>query len=244
MKRIHGAPLQRVVLKDRVAELIREAILTGRLEPGERIVEMKLANDLGVGTTAVREALFELESQGFVSRMTNKGTFVTELSSEDVEQILRVRRDLEGLAVELLQERATEEGLALLEKLMDDMRSAAMEGNLPAFYRSDLEFHRTIWSLSGNKFLAKCLDTVVVPLFAFFIMKTPPDSQEDLLVSIDHHAEVVKAVRNGENAREIMEAAITFFAQQENKLLFPEDSQASGSSKAARRPRAVANRKA
>src|SRR6476660_90744 len=93
VKRLNGVPLQRIVLKDRVAELIKEAILTGKLEPGDRIVEMKLASDLGVGTTAVREALFELESQGFVSRVTNKGTFVTELTADDIEQILRVRRE-------------------------------------------------------------------------------------------------------------------------------------------------------
>src|SRR6266436_3677345 len=141
-KRIGSAPLQRTVLADRVSDLIKEAILSGKLEPGDRIGEMKVASDLGVGTTAVREALFELESQGFVSRITNKGTFVTELTAEDIEQILRVRRELEGLAIELLQERGTEADFLALEKLVQDMRTAAVEGNFQGFYRSDLEFHR------------------------------------------------------------------------------------------------------
>src|SRR5688572_6741931 len=91
-KRIVNSPLTRVGLKDRVAELIKEAILSGRLQPGERIVEMKVANEVGVATTAVREALFELEAQGFVSRLANRGTFVTKLSEDDVQKILRVRR--------------------------------------------------------------------------------------------------------------------------------------------------------
>src|SRR2546423_86063 len=128
-KRIGSAPLQRTVLADRVSDLIKEAILSGKLDPGDRIVEMKLAKDLGVGTTAVREALFELEYQGFVSRITGKGTFVTQLTAEDVEQILRVRLELEGLAVELLQERATESDLAPLEKSIAGMRSAAKAAN-------------------------------------------------------------------------------------------------------------------
>src|SRR5688572_27557381 len=106
-KRIEAAPLRRVVLKDRVAELIKDAILTGKLEPGDRIVEMKLASDLGVATTSVREALFELESQGFVTRFTNKGTFVTQLAGEDIAQILRVRHELEGLAAELAEQQVT-----------------------------------------------------------------------------------------------------------------------------------------
>lgn len=220
MKRINGAPLQRIVLKDRVAELIKDAILTGKLEPGDRIVEMKVASDLGVGTTAVREALFELESQGFVSRVTNKGTFVTELTADDVEQIHRVRRELEGLAVELLQEHVTEANLAVLDKSVEEMRAAALERNFQTFYRCDLEFHRTIWALSGNRYVAKSLDNTVVPLFAFFIMKNPRDSVDDLLASVAKHADVIRAMRDGENARKRMEDAIQFFAQQEQRLLF------------------------
>src|SRR5436190_9959866 len=125
---------------------------------------MKVASDLGVGTTAVREALFELESQGFVSRVTNRGTFVTKLTAEDVEQIHRVRCELEGLAVELLQERVSSKDVMLLEKCIGDMRAAAAEGNYPGFYRFDLEFHRTIWSLSGNRYVARLRDITAVPL--------------------------------------------------------------------------------
>jgi DNA-binding GntR family transcriptional regulator len=221
-KRIGSAPLQRTVLADRVSDLIKEAILSGKLDPGDRIVEMKLAKDLGVGTTAVREALFELESQGFVSRITGKGTFVTELTAEDVEQILRVRLELEGLAVELLQERATEADLALLEKSIDGMRSAAKAANFQSFYRFDLEFHRTLWSLSGNRYLERSLDITIVPLFAFFIMKNARDSSVELLASAEKHADVVKAIRNSEDARACMESALQFFAEQEKRLLFQE----------------------
>ena len=224
MKQINGAPLQRIVLKDRVAELIKDAILTGKLEPGDRIVEMKVASDLGVGTTAVREALFELEAQGFVTRFTNKGTFVTELSAEDVEQIHHIRRELEGLAVELLQRRATEADLAKLEASVKGMRAAALEGNFQNFYRNDLEFHRNIWFLSGNRYVAKSLDNTVVPLFAFFIMKNPRDSVAELVASVDKHDDVVRALREGRNARRQMEEALDFFSQQENRLLFEKQS--------------------
>ena len=212
--------LQRTVLKDRVSELIKSAILSGKLEPGDRIVEMKLAADLGVGTTAVREALFELEAQGFVTRLTNKGTFVTELSKDDVAQILSVRRELEGLAVQLLEQRATEKDIALLRGIVGEMREAARHSNLQNFYRSDLEFHRTIWALSGNRHLAKALDITVVPLFAFFIMKNPSDSVSQLLESADWHGRVVEAIANREDARACMESALRFFNEQERWMLF------------------------
>lgn len=70
-------PIETATKKDRISELIRQAIISGKLQPGERIVEMQLAKELGVGNTAVREALFDLESKGFVTRVANKGTFVT-----------------------------------------------------------------------------------------------------------------------------------------------------------------------
>jgi DNA-binding GntR family transcriptional regulator len=206
-----------VVLKDRVAELIKDAILTGKLEPGDRIVEMKVASDMGVGTTAVREALFELESQGFVSRITNKGTFVTKLTPEDIEQIYRVRRELEGLAAELLQGRASEEDLAHLDHLTGEMRKAGVQKDREGFYRWDMEFHRTIWELSGNRYLARALDNTVVPLFAFFLMRRVHERDCDLAASADRHREIVKALREGRDARKRMEAVIHSFAEAEQQ---------------------------
>jgi DNA-binding GntR family transcriptional regulator len=100
------------------------------------------------------------------------------------------------------------------------MRRGAREGNVQAFYRCDLDFHRSIWAISGNRYLARALDTTVVPLFAFFIMKTPPNSATDLVVSADRHADVVRALRCGDNARKCMETAMIFFGEQEQRLLF------------------------
>lgn len=216
-KRIEAAPLQRVVLKDRVAELIKDAILTGKLEPGDRIVEMKLAGDLGVATTSVREALFELESQGFVTRLTNKGTFVTQLSKDDIAQILCVRHELEGLAAELAEQRVTAEDISDLRGLVSAMEVAAQAGDRQQFYNADVEFHRRIWTLTGNRHLLKALDTTVGPLFAFFIMRHPGKSASDLLRSVEWHRRIVDAIaekRGG--ARKVMEEALGFFRQQQN----------------------------
>lgn len=220
MKRIHEGPLARVALKDRVADLIKDAILAGRLGSGDRIVELALAKQLRVGTTAVREGLFDLESQGFVNRVANKGTFVTKLSLQDAEEILQVRRELEGLAVELAQERRTEEDLALLEECTSGMVTAARAGDWPRFYRSDLEFHRNIWRISGNRHLAKSLDVLVVPLFAYFIMKIRSDPGEPKWVGVQKHADIVRALRNGREARKCIEASLGYFGHMEGRMLF------------------------
>ena len=98
--------LEPITTRDRVADLIKKAVVSGDLKSGARIIELRLAKDLGLATTSIREALFELERQGFVTRIANKGAFVTELSDEDVQQIDRVRAELEGLALTLFKERA------------------------------------------------------------------------------------------------------------------------------------------
>jgi DNA-binding GntR family transcriptional regulator len=226
-KRIDAAPLRRVVLKDRVSELIKDAISNGKLEPGDRIVEMKLAADLGVATTSVREALFELEAQGFVTRFTNKGTFVTQLSKDDIAQIIRVRHELEGLATELAEQLATPEDIAELRAHIAEMERAATSSDLSHFYRADIQFHRKIGTLSGNRHLFKALDTIVGPLFAFFIMRNPGDSVTELMKSVEWHAKIVDAIDNRNGARLAMEEALQFFRNQENWMVFDNPAQKS-----------------
>ena len=217
---IAGTKIERVGLKDRVLARIKDAILTGKLEPGERIVEMKVAHELGVATTSVREALFELESHGFVTRIANKGTFVTQLSREDVAQIIRVRCELEGLAAELAEALASTEDVSSLNTLVAEMDAAARENDLKRFYKADLDFHRRVWAASGNHHLRKALDTTVVPLFAFFIMRNPSDSAAELIESVPWHKRVVDAIARGRGAREAMEQALHVFSQQETWMLF------------------------
>jgi DNA-binding GntR family transcriptional regulator len=212
-------PIDTFTVKDRAQAAIEEAILSGKLQPGERIVEAKLASELRVGTTPVREALFELESRGFVSRVANKGTFVTHLSLEDARQIFHIRTEMEGLAVQLLQERVTPGDLDLLRTHAEGMRKAAAQNDLAAFYRSDLDFHRALWRLSGNRFLVKGLEQLVMPLFAFFLMRNPLDSRADLIASADRHFSVIEALAGGADARLSMEESMQFFWQQEQQLL-------------------------
>src|SRR4030095_13504060 len=186
--------LTSITKKDRVADLIKGAILSGKLKPGDRIVELKIAKELDVGTTSVREALFELERQGFVRRINNKGAYVTELSANDTRQIYRLRAELEGLAVELLTEHVQDADIEALEKIIDEMKRLAREDNLIQFYEADLQFHKTLWQLSRNQYLIDCLARIVVPLFAFYIMRTGADPAQ-MMSGAEHHERIVDAIK-------------------------------------------------
>ena len=217
MMNIDTPPIKTVTLRHRIAEVIRRAIRSGNLGPGDRLVELRLARQLGVGSTAVREALFELERAGLVTRIPNKGSFITKMTFEDAQQIFRVRKELEGLAVELAAERMSAPDLDGLQGLVDAMKAAAETSDIERFYQADLEFHRTLWRLSNNRYLASSLETVVVPLFAFFLIRTRSDYRVDLLGSAQRHRQLLDSIRIGDRVRDHMVASLgsseTFWEQ-------------------------------
>ena len=100
------------------------------------------------------------------------------------------------------------------------MRAAVLADNLLDLYKCDVQFHSTIWRLSGNRFLANALGPMVFPLFAFFNMNCPPDSREALLVSVGQHADILQALRNRKGARAAMQNSLAQFRRKKLKLLF------------------------
>ena len=197
-----------VTLRHRIVEIIRQAITSGDLGPGDRVVELRLAKQLGVGNTAVREALFELERAGLVTRIPNKGSFITQMTWEDAQQIFRIRKELESLAVELALEHMTPADLDILQGSVNGMKTAAEINDFERFYQNDLEFHRTLWRLSGNRYLANSLEPLVVPLFAFFLIRTRLDYRVDLLGSAQRHHQLLETIRNGRAVRDRMIASL------------------------------------
>jgi DNA-binding GntR family transcriptional regulator len=202
--RTQGAPRPGLVkpirLTDQISEVIKKQIFAGELEPGDRVVEQKIARDLGVGQNAVREALIELSHLGFVRRVPNIGTFVTKLSRSDAEKISQVRIALEGLVVDLVAERVKAEDVDLsgAEELLQKMRKALNRRDIISFYDYDLRFHRLLWVLTNNEYLSQMLEQIVTPLFAFFIMLNihPMDRVEYFTEAVDHHDNVIQALKS------------------------------------------------
>jgi DNA-binding GntR family transcriptional regulator len=96
----------------------------------------------------------------------------------------------------------------MLQGFVDGMKSAAETSDFERFYQNDLEFHRTLWRLSQNRYLASSLETLVVPLFAFFLIRTRLDYRVDLLGSAQRHHQLLDTVRNGHEVRDRMIASL------------------------------------
>jgi DNA-binding GntR family transcriptional regulator len=159
-----------VPLTDRVINALKDAFFAGQLKPGDAIVERELARQMKVGTPVVREALIALHGQGFVRRVTNTGTFVTQFEVEEVRQLYALRVELEALAFQWARNRVTEKDLTELRRMVAGLVEAGERGDRRAFLERDYEFHKRCWTLSGNVYLAETLDRLMAPHFAFVVL--------------------------------------------------------------------------
>src|SRR5882724_650293 len=139
--------IEAIPLTERVAAALKDAFFSGRLKPGDAIVERQVAREMKVGTPVVREALISLEGQGFVRRVTNTGTFVTKFSPEEVRHLYTLRVELEALALQWAKSRVTEADLAELTRIVDGVVDAGAAGNKKQFLERDYNFHRQCWRL-------------------------------------------------------------------------------------------------
>jgi DNA-binding GntR family transcriptional regulator len=162
--------IEALPLTERVAAALKDAFFSGKLKPGDAIIERQLALEMKVGTPVVREALISLHGQGFVRRVTNTGTFVTKFDAEEVRQLYTLRIELETLALAWARPRVTAEDIAGLKKLVDRLVEAGESGERREFQERDFDFHRQCWKLSGNIYLAETLERLMAPLFAFVVM--------------------------------------------------------------------------
>jgi DNA-binding GntR family transcriptional regulator len=221
LEELSAALGKKASISDQIATVIRGLIIGGDLNPGDRIVESRIAKQLGVGQPTVREALVALEHQGLVVRKANQGCLVTKLSRAEIEHILRIRAELEVLAVELAVENASDADLHRLNATTGFMKAAALSKNIEEFFTHDLRFHETLWTLSGNVYLPRLLSQLMVPLLAFlFIRNLRNHAHFDMSNSAEAHVEIVDGIltRNKSRAREIAQEKFQMFADQHMNL--------------------------
>ncbi len=137
-------------LREVVSEALREAITTGILKPGERLMEIQMAEELGVSRTPVREAIRRLELEGFLVMVPRRGTYVSDLSIKDINEVFEIRTALDVLAAGLAAERITEEELEQMERLLVTIGEYIDNGQADKIVDADTEFHDVLYRASRN----------------------------------------------------------------------------------------------
>lgn len=175
-------------LKAHVLRRLRDAIVTGRYKPGDRLNESKLARDFEISRIPIREALMTLQEQGLVMNHERRGMFVTMLAEEDVQKINSLRVVLEAEALKLCRIHMTPEEAERLTAMVDEMEAWEQGAEMEAA-ALDLAFHREVWRASGNPYLVKALDALATVLFAHKALENA--SVETKQWRLHHHRELL-----------------------------------------------------
>ncbi len=147
-------------LREIVYEELKRQIMVGEIAPGTRMMEVELADEMGVSRTPVREAIRKLEKEGLVTIEPRRGAYASDISAKEMVDILEVRQDLEGMAAGIAAQKITEEGKEELERLVQVYKESVEKEDIEEIIANDEAFHKYIVSLSGNKTLIKMVSQV------------------------------------------------------------------------------------
>ena len=195
-------------LRDVVFQTLRNAILKGELKPGERLMEIQLAQKLGVSRTPVREALRKLELEGLVIMIPRRGAIVADITIQDLNDVLEVREALEELAVKKACDCATEEQLKALKQAANDFKRFAEGEDLLGCVGADMQFHEIIYAATNNKRLQQMLLNLREQMYRYRMEYMKDKRMYKLL--IDEHDAIRKAIKkkDKEKAGQVMRTHI------------------------------------
>ncbi len=190
-------------LREVVCDALREAIRDGLLAPRERLMEIRLAEELGVSRTPIREAIRKLEQEGFVVMIPRRGAYVADISIKDISQVFEIRGALEELAAALAAERITENELEYLERMVVEIRTHIENKNMEKIVEADVNFHEVLYKASRNERLVEIINNLREQMLRFrsYSMNQPGRLNK----TWEEHRLMVEAIaaRDAEKARAI-----------------------------------------
>lgn len=199
-------PLERVVLRDQVRELLTARILRGDYPPGHRLVETQIARELGTSQAPVREALRELESAGLIEHTPYRGARVRDQMPRQMLDVFPVREALEVVAVRLGAPRLAREP-ASLDAAFAAMTRAAHDGDVASFVAADAAFHGALIEASGNGPLASAYNVLAIDRRLMAVLS---DIEFDLHGTLALHVPLLEASKAGRPGAAIKELRMHF----------------------------------
>jgi len=181
-------------LREVIFSSLREAIIIGELKPGERLMEVQLAEKMGVSRTPVREAIRKLELEGLVDMIPRRGAQVANLSIKDIMDVLEIRASLDALAATLAAKKITEDELKELKIIYDQFVNYVEKENINGSIKKDVEFHEIIYKSSRNEKLIQILNNLREQVQRFRIIYIKDTSSHKGLVQ--EHYDIYQALCN------------------------------------------------
>jgi DNA-binding GntR family transcriptional regulator len=190
-------------LRDVVFQTLREAILRGELEPGERLMELPLAQKLGVSRTPIREAIRMLELEGLAVTVPRKGAEVARMTLKDMEDVLEIREVLDELAVKLAIEKISAEQLELLRVVKKEFERNTKSRDVRKIAESDVQFHDIIYEATDNPKLVGMLSNFQAQAYRYRVEYLKDATSYPVLIR--EHEAIVEAIET-KDAKKAMQA--------------------------------------
>lgn len=169
-------------LRDVVFNTLRKAILTGELKPGERLMEIHLANRLGVSRTPIREAIRKLELEGLVIMIPRRGAEVAQITEKSLKDVLEVRRALDALCVELACDRINAEETEQLREACEEFERVTETEDATVIAKADVEFHDIIVHATGNQRLIQLINNLSEQMYRYRFEYIKDEDRHDNLI--------------------------------------------------------------
>ena len=169
-------------LRDVVFHTLRQSILTGELKPGERLMEIHLADKLGVSRTPIREAIRKLELEGLVTMIPRRGAEVAQITEKSLKDVLEVRRALDALAVELACDRISDGEKEQLKKACDEFARATTTKDATVIAKADVAFHDIIVQATGNQRLIQLINNLSEQMYRYRFEYIKDEIRHDSLI--------------------------------------------------------------
>lgn len=182
------------LLSKKVYHVLKERIIKEDLKPGEKILEVNIGEQLGVSRTPIREALRELAAEGFVKMIPNQGMMVSNVSIEEIKEVLQIRKLLEGFAASITAKKINKGEIKKLEKIIEKMNISISKDDVLVYSDLNGEFHNLILKVCGNKRLIKICANLSGSDHRFRI-RALRDNSERLKYSLKEHQEIVDALK-------------------------------------------------
>ena len=186
-------------LREVVFDSIRGAILSGALKPGERLMEVKMADKLGVSRTPIREAIRKLELEGLVVMVPRKGVYIADLSIKDIRDVLEIRIVMEELAARLAAERISDEDIEELMQAAKDFDEATKTDDIELLIRKDIEFHDKIFKATNNEKLVILTNNLREQVQRYRIMFLKKTENKEQLTK--EHYEIAEAIKERDSKK-------------------------------------------
>ena len=193
-------------LRDVVFNTLRQAILRGELKPGERLMEIQLANKLGVSRTPIREAIRKLELEGLVLMIPRRGAEVAEITEKSLRDVLEVRGALEELAVKLACQKITDEQIAELRAAEKEFEQALSSGDVTIYAEADVKFHDVIYRATDNQRLIQLLFNLREQMYRYRVEYLKREEAHGTLLI--EHKKIIETIANRD-----MDAAVDAVCQ-------------------------------